>query len=121
MHTCALTHLMKTPLTETFSWTFCAREVEFQLPFGLKICSMCHSCGNCFHNSGLPPCKVLSCIHKAILLCKKVVKSLESFEMTFKLTWSKSTSIEMRDVRGNSEKATGTSKIDAGYIAGDSP
>lgn len=41
--------------------------------------------------------------------------------MTFKLTWSESISTEMRDVRGNSEEATGTSKIEAKYIAGDSP
>lgn len=82
---------------------------------------MSHSGRNCFHNSGLPLCNVLPCMHKAILLCQKVVKSLESFEMTFKLTASKSTSIEMRDIRGNSEEATGTSKIEAEYIAGDSP
>lgn len=106
---------------ETFSWAFRAREVEFQLHVGLKICLMCRSGRNCFHYSGLLLCNVLSCMHKAILLCQKVVKSLEAFEMTFKLTSTKSISIEMRDIGGNSEEATGTSKIEAEYIAGDSP
>ncbi|PKU43921.1 hypothetical protein llap_5775 [Limosa lapponica baueri] len=68
---------------------------------------------NCFHYSRLPPCKVLSCIHKAIPLCQEMLKSLESFDTSFKLNWSKSISIEMGDVRGNSEEATGTSKIEA--------
>lgn len=50
-----------------------------------------------------------------------MVKSLASFEMTFKLTWSKNINIEMRDVRGNCEEATGTNEMEAEYIAGDSP
>jgi len=121
MQVCALTHLMKTPLTKTFIWTFHAREAEFQLHFGLKVCSVCHSCRNCAHGSGLPPCKVLSCMHGAIPLCQKMVKSPDSFVLAFKLTWSKSINIEMRDVRASSEEATGTGKTEAEYVAGDSP
>lgn len=60
-HMCALTHLVKTPLTGSFIWTFHAREVEFQLHFGLKVCSVCHSCRNCFHNSGPSAKSSLAC------------------------------------------------------------
>lgn len=114
VHVCVQTHVMKIPGFETFSWTFHAREFEFQFHRGLKMWQCIILVGIASITLGCP-------LQNPLLQERHLHFARKSCERIFKLTSSKTTREHWREDSQSSEEATGTSETEAVCSAGESP